>query len=181
MLHTVYKWAAPLALGAVGLIGCAATPHPSAQNAAPAKASVGEAQLTSSEIKPQPGISPSEEILSACQLHFDNEQAAPEFCFDQTYLTPRDREVLSKVADCLTTGPLKGRKIELIGRADPRGEQEYNMALGSSRAASVAGYLEHVGVDSSRITQTSRGKLDAKGTNETSWMVDRRVDVLLQR
>ena len=54
--------------------------------------------------------------------------------------------MLEQVARCLTTGPLKGRHVELIGRADPRGEVEYNMILGESRASTVNKYLAALGV-----------------------------------
>jgi hypothetical protein len=81
------------------------------------------------------------------------------------------------VAKCVTTGALKGRTLHLVGRADPRGTVEYNFVLGESRADSVSSYLEGLGVDSSRITSTSRGKLDATGTDEPTWQLDRRVDV----
>jgi peptidoglycan-associated lipoprotein len=72
---------------------------------------------------------------------------------------------------------LRGRTLHLTGRADPRGENDYNMALGSSRAASVGSYLAALGVARLQIVQTSRGKLDATGHDETSWRLDRRVDV----
>jgi peptidoglycan-associated lipoprotein len=119
----------------------------------------------------------SEEIARACDLHFANVPQAPKFDFDRSELRPDDDDVLAQVATCLTQGPLRGRSIRLVGRADPRGEVEYNLALGSSRAASVATYLSHLGVDSNRIQQTSRGKLDASGTDEASWQRDRRVDL----
>ena len=85
--------------------------------------------------------------------------------------------MLDQVARCVTTGPLKGRTLRLTGRADPRGEQEYNMTLGSSRADAVARYLRALGVTSNQLTETSRGKLDATGTDEASWQLDRRVDI----
>ena len=67
----------------------------------------------------------------------------------------------------MTSGPLQGRSLRLVGRADPRGETEYNFALGSARAGSVDTYLIDLGLDSARVSMTSRGKLDATGTDET--------------
>jgi len=49
--------------------------------------------------------------------------------------------------------------------------------LGSSRASSVASYLAALGVSRSQMAETSRGKLDATGTDDTSWQLDRRVDI----
>jgi peptidoglycan-associated lipoprotein len=122
----------------------------------------------------------TEEIASACEIHFDNDATAPKFDFDESEVLPQDRDVLAQVAACVTTGPLKGRALKLVGRADPRGEVEYNMALGERRAESVQSYLSHLGVESGRMLTTSRGELDATGTDEASWQHDRRVDILLQ-
>ena len=122
----------------------------------------------------------SEEIAKACQLHFNNDAAAPKFDFDESEVLPQDRDVLAQVAACVTTGPLKGRALGLIGRADPRGEEEYNMALGGRRAQSIQSYLSHLGVESARMLETSRGELDATGTDEAGWQHDRRVDILLR-
>jgi peptidoglycan-associated lipoprotein len=94
-------------------------------------------------------------------------------------LLPADDEVLAKIASCVSTGPLKGRSLRLVGRADPRGTQEYNMVLGAERANNVARYLVQMGVDASRVMQTSRGELDAVGTDEATWQRDRRVDIVL--
>jgi outer membrane protein OmpA-like peptidoglycan-associated protein len=92
-------------------------------------------------------------------------------------ITDGDQTVLGQVARCVTDGPLRGRVLKLVGRADPRGEVEYNMALGARRADSAERYLKDRGVDTRRMTETSRGKLDATGTDESSWARDRRVDV----
>lgn len=119
----------------------------------------------------------SDELAKACKIDFDNEATAPKFDFDESEVRPGDRTVLDQVARCVSTGPLKGRALHLVGRADPRGEQEYNMVLGSSRASAVARYLNALGVPTSQITQSSRGKLDATGTDDASWQLDRRVDI----
>jgi peptidoglycan-associated lipoprotein len=126
------------------------------------------------------GIGISQSLLRACEVRFDDADQAPKFSFDQSALEGQDRSALEQVATCVTTGPLKGRNLHLIGRADPRGDVEYNMALGEQRASSVSQYLAQLGVDSAKITQTSRGKLDAIGTDDATWQRDRRVDVDLR-
>jgi peptidoglycan-associated lipoprotein len=126
------------------------------------------------------GLGVSAELLKACQLRFDDASQAPTFDFDQSGLADQDRSLLQQVATCLTTGPLKGRGLHLVGRADPRGEVEYNMALGEHRASAVSTYLNRLGVDSAKIEETSRGKLDATGTDDASWQHDRRVDIDLR-
>jgi peptidoglycan-associated lipoprotein len=87
--------------------------------------------------------------------------------------------VLDQLATCMTTGKLKGKSVSLIGRADPRGTEEYNLGLGSRRAASVGQYLERLGVGAPQLAVTTRGALDATGTDESTWKQDRRVDVQL--
>ncbi len=122
----------------------------------------------------------SEEIAAACNIKFNARDAAPKFDFDQSDLLPEDREILQRVAVCVTTGPLRGRSLRLIGHADPRGEAEYNMALGALRAGSAFQFLTHLGVDPKKLAQSSRGELDATGTTEDGWRHDRRVDILLK-
>jgi peptidoglycan-associated lipoprotein len=116
------------------------------------------------------------DVRNACKL----DGVAPKFGFDSTAVTD-GRDVLNKLAVCLTTGPLRGKHITLVGRADSRGEGEYNMALGGSRASAVAGYLHALGVASNAMQSTSRGELDANGHDEDSWARDRRVDIGLRR
>jgi peptidoglycan-associated lipoprotein len=69
--------------------------------------------------------------------------------------------------------------LVLVGRADPRGEAEYNMNLGATRADAVKHYLAQLGVAGGRLATTSRGALDAQGHDETTWATDRRVDLRL--
>jgi peptidoglycan-associated lipoprotein len=117
----------------------------------------------------------SPDILRACGIAAD--QAF--FAFDSSRVTSTDRSPLDAVARCFTQGPLSGRAMRLVGRADPRGTSDYNMALGLSRADAVAGYLDSRGLTAARTPTTSRGALDATGTDETGWARDRRVDVIL--
>jgi peptidoglycan-associated lipoprotein len=121
-----------------------------------------------------------EDLVATCRMKFDSVEQAPKFDFDQSVLSNEDRSVLQQVAQCVTTGPLRGQRLHLVGRADPRGEVEYNMALGENRASSVRDYLISLGVSSSSLNETSRGKLDATGTDEAGWRLDRRVDVDLE-
>jgi peptidoglycan-associated lipoprotein len=136
--------------------------------------------LTSAPIKPvSPTVAVSDDLAKACNLQLDNTASAPKFNFDNSELQPADQAVLGKIAECLTTGPLKGKSLKLVGRADPRGEGQYNMALGAQRATGVGEYLAHLGLDKSRVNVTSRGELDASGTDEGGWQTDRRVDITL--
>jgi peptidoglycan-associated lipoprotein len=126
-------------------------------------------------------VNVDDDIIKACNLKFENIEDAPKFDNDQEALTQGEKNVLEAIAKCLTTGPLKGRAVDLVGRADPRGETEYNMTLGAKRARSVHSFLGNLGVPADKLHDTSRGELDAKGTDEDGWRKDRRVDVRLTK
>lgn len=120
----------------------------------------------------------SEELRTQCALgNIESIKDAPKFQFDESQISAEDRDVLAQVARCMMTGPLKGRNVKLIGRADKRGTTEYNMALGARRADSVKSYLGNLGVQASQLSETSRGELDAIGATEEGFQKDRRVDI----
>ena len=158
------------------LVGCASDEHRGVISA-------GTTQTTSTAVtsaQPAPKNMGLSTDFSVCKIDFGNAATAPKFSFDDATLPSDERSVLHQIATCVTTGPLKGRSVHLVGRADPRGEQEYNMALGGSRANTVKAYLTQDGVSPAQVTTTSRGKLDATGTDEQGWQQDRRVDIDLK-
>lgn len=147
-----------------------AAPPPSEEPAAaPQQVSVKSDEGTSGQLN----ISP--DIRSACGI------TEPEafFSFNSSVVRRGDAPVLDKLAQCFTTGPLAGRKMRLVGHADPRGEDSYNLALGERRANGVKKYLVTAGMGDGQGEVTSRGEMDASGTDENSWSKDRRVDVVL--
>jgi peptidoglycan-associated lipoprotein len=121
----------------------------------------------------------SGDLVKICGIKAGPSAASPTFDYDKDELTVDDRAVLEQLAQCLIKGPLAGKTVSLIGRADPRGTQEYNLALGSRRASSVGEYLERLGVAKPQLARTTRGALDATGTDEAGWAKDRRVDIQL--
>jgi peptidoglycan-associated lipoprotein len=70
-----------------------------------------------------PNLAVSADLAAQCGLKA-NTEVPPNFAYDQVELLPEDRAVLEQIATCLTTGPLKGKGLNLIGRADPRGTEE---------------------------------------------------------
>ncbi len=163
---------------AVGTSGCARQWSPAVPRDPPV--------VTSAVVPPaapvviSSNVSVSDEIATACRLTLARVEDAPKFAFDESALQLQDGDAIEQIARCVTTGPLAGRGLVLVGRADPRGESGYNLALGGRRASSVGEYLTRLGVESSRVIQTSRGELDATGTDEEGWKRDRRVDIELQ-
>jgi peptidoglycan-associated lipoprotein len=143
----------------------------------PVARDVAQVQTTSANVG---NVRLDDELARLCNVTFDNIDRAPKFDFDEAALMPQDRDVLEQVAKCVTTGPLRGRRLALVGRADPRGETEYNMVLGDHRADAVHVYLARLGVATNAMSKTSRGELDAEGRDDDTWQRDRRVDVGLQ-
>jgi len=145
---------------------------------------VGTAVVTSAPLAPASAATPSsliflsEAFRQTCGIkEIASQKEAPKFDYDQSAVLPEDRDALAQVAQCLMTGPLQGKTVKLVGRADPRGTQEYNMALGARRSNSVMSYLVALGVPSVRMRETSRGAIDAMGSPQAEWQADRRVDV----
>jgi peptidoglycan-associated lipoprotein len=126
-----------------------------------------------------PSLSVSGDLAALCQLKVDQQAASPKFDYDKAELLPADRAILEQIATCVTTGPGKGRTLDLTGRADPRGTEEYNLGLGARRAKNVSDYLGSLGVPAPQLAQSTRGSLDATGSDEASYRQDRRVDIEL--
>jgi peptidoglycan-associated lipoprotein len=163
----------------VSLLFAAACHHATPATTTPVAAAPPPAQPPPAQ-QASSNVYVSNDLAKQCTLHMDNTQEAPKFDYNEASLEPSDRDVLEAIATCVTKGPLKGRHLELVGRADPRGTEEYNMGLGSRRAGTVRDYLTRLGVTKGQMAQTTRGALDANGTDDASWRQDRRVDITLQ-
>ena len=161
------------------LVACGSDPPPPAKAPPPPAptpiAAPAPAPEKPGDVPSRSNISISEDIKKACGIT-DTEA---HFAYDSANVRPQDKTVLTKLATCFMTGPLKGRTMRLIGHADPRGDEEYNMVLGGRRGDNVKAAIAEAGMDSGRMATTSRGEMDATGTDEASWEKDRRVDVML--
>jgi peptidoglycan-associated lipoprotein len=120
----------------------------------------------------QSNVAISRAIRRACSIA----DSDAFFSYDSANARDRDRAILKQLADCFTTGPLKGRTIELAGYADPRGRFEHDSLLGQWRADNVKVALINAGANSGQIATTSRGEDKSNGPPTTG---SRRVDVLL--
>lgn len=136
-------------------------------------------EVSPEEVQPVAGtnvdvIEIEDKIAQICEI------PTPHFSFDSANLQNRAEPSLDALAACLKEGALEGRSVILIGQADPRGSDSYNLGLGKRRASAVADYLSAQGVDAARIITTSRGEEGASGTDQTSWADDRRVEIILR-
>lgn len=179
-MHRTHLSAVAVAL--IFAAGCASDPKP-----APLLA---QAPMIASDAARGPMASPPVRMDTASptsgSVHIDErirrscgDLPEAHFAFDSSRVDPYARAALDALARCFSEGPLKGRGMRLIGHADPRGEVEYNLALGHKRAGSVAAYLAERGVPKANISPSSRGEFDATGTDENGWARDRKVDVVL--
>ncbi len=146
---------------------------PSAAPATSVNTAPSAAKVDSDPTKGQLNI--SDAIRKACGLT-DSEAF---FAYDSANVRPADKAILRKLAECFTKGPLKGREMRLVGHADPRGEEQYNLALGGQRADNVKRILVTEGMTEAKASTSSRGEMDASGQDEAGWTRDRRVDVAL--
>lgn len=71
-----------------------------------------------------------------------------------------------------------GVSIRISGHADERGSDQYNDALGQSRAAAAKRYLTDNGIDGARIAIVSYGEQRpaTSGADESAWARNRRAE-----
>lgn len=155
-------------------VGCANTPNAdNADEADSALRAFENANEASNKGSGDTAISIDPAIAAKCDL------PAAHFAFDSADIRMGEAPALDALAQCFISGPMKNEDLMLVGHADPRGEVNYNYALGQARAGSVATYLGLHGLPSERVITSSLGELEAVGTSPDSWARDRRVEVLL--
>jgi peptidoglycan-associated lipoprotein len=101
------------------------------------------------------------------------------FEFDSSKITGEQVQRIETNADFIKKNP--ALKIRIEGNCDPRGTQEYNLALGERRAQSAKSYLGNLGVNVDQLTTVSFGeeKLLLFGHDEISWAQNRRDDFVI--
>ncbi len=96
------------------------------------------------------------------------------FDYDKFDVRADDVAKLDRKAAILASNP--NVRLRISGHADERGSDEYNLALGSRRAAAAKRYLEGKGVDGARLEVVSFGEERplAQGSDEGAWAQNRR-------
>ena len=122
------------------------------------------------EPEPEPEVEPVEEPCSFQTVYF---------AFDSAELDSSARSSIQSAVDCYRDQNPNVRLL-LTGACDPRGTEEYNIALGERRAQSVRGYMKSLGMNPGQISITSVGEEMATGTDEASWALDRNVSATEQ-
>lgn len=80
------------------------------------------------------------------------------FDYDQFNIRDDQRAALQRNADYLRRWTTV--RVSIEGHADTRGTNEYNLALGQRRAASIRDYLVGTGVAADRLVVVSKGEED---------------------
>lgn len=156
ILHTVLTMTICTALSAAALAGCKKeTEEP-------------EPEVTTGAEAPPPEPEPVEIEQVSCDLE------TVYFAFDSAELDSTSLATIQEAVECFRRQGLDGG-LMLTGACDPRGTEEYNIALGERRASAVRDYMRALGLSSSRISITSVGEEMATGTDEASWARDRNV------
>jgi len=123
---------------------------------------------TQSEV-PGPTPPPPPPPALACDIN------AVYFDFESNELTSSARDQLQTVARCASERNYS--RIHLTGNCDPRGTEEYNLALGDRRARAARDFLRSLGVAANKLSVSSNGEEYARGEDEGSWSRDRNVSI----
>ena len=149
-----------------GLIGCA---KPAVQTEEAAVDMTQQAEVAVVDEKPmQEEVIPTHEQMAGMQrIHFD---------FDQFTLSDEARQTLGANAKYLQA--MSDVKVVIEGHCDERGSDEYNLALGESRALAAKNYLISLGVSAKRLSVISYGEEKAlvDAHNEDAWAQNRRAE-----
>jgi peptidoglycan-associated lipoprotein len=105
-------------------------------------------------------------------------QRRVHFAYDSNAIDEEARAIIQAHAEYLAANPQI--KVKLEGHCDERGTREYNLALGERRAQAVDKLMRVLGVNGSRITDTSYGeeKPLAPEHDESAWRLNRRVEII---
>ena len=98
------------------------------------------------------------------------------FDYDKDEIRDDQRVTLDAKVPILNANP--DVRVRIAGHTDDRGSDEYNLALGQRRAASVRRYLAARGVTEGRFEVVSFGEQRpvAQGANEDAWSKNRRAE-----
>jgi peptidoglycan-associated lipoprotein len=128
-----------------------------------------------------------EQICESCQCVDSNANTAGSnpcgltavyFDFDSPRLTAKTQQDLQAAADCIKQ---QSRSVHLEAHADPRGTEEYNILLTDRRGQTVKTFLQNLGVPGDHMNVVSKGSMEARGADESSWAMDRRVEFVWQQ
>jgi peptidoglycan-associated lipoprotein len=162
--------------GFLFISSCARQTVQEAEEPAPEVEAVEEAPVAQEEPTEAAAEQPSEEMpegVLAARNMFLTENV--HFAFDKSNLNEEAQAVLRRKAEFLQDNP--DIYITIEGHCDPRGTNEYNLALGDRRAESSKAFLLDSGIESYRISTVSYGEERRFCLDQTEecWAKDRRA------
>ena len=168
----IFKVALVVLFLASGIVGCATTP-PATQDSMVDQTDMSQQADAKSAVDTTEDTMKSEAVPSHMDL------AAMEniyFDFDQFTLSAEARKTLADNAEYLKAN--SGTQVVIEGHCDERGSDEYNLALGESRALAARNYLVSLGISAKQLSVISYGeeKPAAMGSNEEAWAKNRRAE-----
>lgn len=181
--------AAAFAGVALGCRGTTVTPTPATRRGSTAIVSRDDAARRAEQERDAAFMRARERRLDSVQRAVEREQrslalraelTAPVlFELDQDEVPTAAHTAMDRKVAILRANP--GLRLRIEGNADDRGSDEYNIALGSRRAAFVMRYLATRGVAADRIVTASNGEENPICTAqlETCWRQNRRADLIV--
>ena len=101
------------------------------------------------------------------------------FAQDSDELTPSSRDNLRRLASSIEKYP--NTRIMIVGHTDTQGGTDRKQSLSERRAQALAGFLEQLGVNRSRMTALGRGDAEPVASNDTDagrqW--NRRIEIAI--
>jgi Outer membrane protein and related peptidoglycan-associated (lipo)proteins len=162
----IVRWVAlGLLIAGFGLVGCS-------KKSETAGGGVDGSGVTESLETPDTGIMEGRTSGPMVPVYFE---------FDSSKIAGEQVQRIEINENFLKKNPDIGIRIE--GNCDPRGTQEYNLALGERRAQSAKAYLVGLGINANRLSTVSFGeeKLLLFGHDEISYAQNRRDDFVIAK
>jgi peptidoglycan-associated lipoprotein len=155
-----------LCVSMMTLVGCGKKADTSSAMKAPGEAMGNEESLDSKGL----GISEGRTTEGMLPVYFD---------FDASSIKKDQGSRMDVNADFIKKHP--NYEVRIEGNCDPRGTNEYNMALGERRALAAKKFLVNLGVEEGKLSTVSYGeeRLLLQGNDEMSWAQDRRDDFVV--
>lgn len=122
-------------------------------------------QSTTDTTDPTTTTTPTPQACQISPIYFD---------FESADLSGSARDQIQAVVNCMRERNVA--RLTVVGHCDPRGTEEYNLALGDRRARAVRDFMVSLGVARNALNSTSQGEEMAQGSEETTWARDRKVE-----
>jgi peptidoglycan-associated lipoprotein len=155
------------------LSACAShkTPDVASPNAVSGAAAHSSAPTTSSITDVAVATDPLNDV------HTDLAKRSIYYPLDADAVPVADQLMLQVHAKYLSEHP--NRHLDLVGSADERGSNEYNLALGQRRADGVKKFLQLGGANPAQLNAVSYGEEKPRliGHDEAAWAQNRRTDL----